>query len=77
MATCPLARAPIKKSRTRATPGAFAREGGGYRPPDTASVRLLDLRRMAGNRAVSSMVDEINRGVLQRVEVKEDKMSET
>ncbi len=41
------------------------------------SSRLLGLQRSAGNRAVASYVGQAGRGTVQRVEVKDEKMSET
>jgi hypothetical protein len=39
--------------------------------------QILDLQRSAGNRAVIGIVDKLGRSVVQRVEVKDTKMSET
>jgi len=68
---------PLKKGRTRAVPASSLRDVQESGQPDAASLRILDLQRRAGNSAVSSIVDRISRGVVQRVEVKEQKMSET
>ncbi|MBA3338800.1 MAG: hypothetical protein H0T54_03465 [Geodermatophilaceae bacterium] len=69
---------PMKKGRSRAAQAPALRdEAQETGQPDAASLRVLDLQRKAGNSAVSSIVDQISRGVVQRVEVKEQKMSET
>jgi len=51
-------------------------------PQDATRLRPLDLQRIAGNRAVAGVVEQINHGVradtvVQRVDVTEAKMSET
>ena len=68
---------PLKKGRSRAAPAPSLQEVQETGQPDAASLRLLDLQHKSGNNAVSSIVDQVSRGVVQRVEVKEKKMSET
>ena len=66
---------PTKKGRSGATQDLSEGQDTGGHP--ALPHQLLDLQRSAGNRAVLGIVDNIERNSVQRVEVKDTKMSET
>jgi hypothetical protein len=66
---------PTKKARSPASSDLSEGQDTSGHPAIAQQVR--DLQRSAGNRAVTGLVDRLGRSVVQRVEVKDTKMSET